>query len=101
MALRKDKKWKGKFEDSSSLSNLHEDEGLAEVREQKLEALEEALSGLNEEQRICLDLFYLKDKSYADVANLTGFEIKQVKSHIQNGKRNLKNQLSNNNEVRS
>lgn len=60
------------------------------AREQKLEDMEEALQLLHSEQQTCLRLFYLKKLSYQQVADQTGFSILQVKSHIQNGKRNLK-----------
>lgn len=48
---------------------------------------------LNEEQRKCIELIYLQDKSYQEVAIITGYSLKQVKSYTQNGKRNLKNYL--------
>jgi RNA polymerase sigma-70 factor (ECF subfamily) len=35
-------------------------------------------------------MLYLQNKTYRDVAEVTGFTMKEVKSHIQNGKRNLK-----------
>jgi RNA polymerase sigma-70 factor (ECF subfamily) len=60
------------------------------LKEQRLQRLEDAISTLNEEQKICIELFYLKDKSYREIADITGMSDKQVKSHIQNGKRNLK-----------
>jgi RNA polymerase sigma factor (sigma-70 family) len=60
--------------------------------------LEWAMEQLNEEQRICVDLFYLKEKSYEEVQEITKFTYKQVKSFIQNGKRNLKNLLSESHE---
>lgn len=60
------------------------------IREQRLQRLEEAISALGEEQRQCIELFYLKDKSYKEICDITGMNEKQVKSHIQNGKRNLK-----------
>jgi RNA polymerase sigma factor (sigma-70 family) len=70
---------------------------VAEVsQESQIGNLEQALLELKDEQRICLDLFYLKDKSYKDISALTGFSEKEVKSFIQNGKRNLKIQLANN-----
>ncbi len=56
--------------------------------------LEWAMEQLKEEQRICVDLFYLKEKSYEEVQEITKFTYKQVKSFIQNGKRNLKNLLT-------
>ena len=52
--------------------------------------LEEALEELGEEQRQCVILFYLQKKSYQQISDITGFSLMQVKSHIQNGKRNLK-----------
>jgi RNA polymerase sigma-70 factor (ECF subfamily) len=57
------------------------------------EYLEESINELNEEQRQCVILFYLKKKSYSEIAAITGFSALQVKSYIQNGKRNLKNIL--------
>lgn len=64
-----------------------------ELREIKLVQLEDALTHLKSEQRKCLELFYLQQKSYQEVSDVTGFTMKQVKSYIQNGKRNLKIQL--------
>lgn len=52
--------------------------------------LQEALQHLNPEQRICVRMFYLEKKSYQVIASETGFTYIQVKSHIQNGKRNLR-----------
>ncbi|MBO0935188.1 sigma-70 family RNA polymerase sigma factor [Fibrella sp. HMF5335] len=58
--------------------------------ERHLARLPAALNQLPEPQRVCIDLFYLQQKSYAEVADLTGFDLKQVKSYLQNGRRNLK-----------
>lgn len=63
-------------------------------REAQLRHLPEALNQLNAEQKVCLELFYLQDKSYQEVADATGYNLNQVKSYIQNGKRNLKIVLS-------
>lgn len=52
--------------------------------------MEEALQRLNPEQLQCVTLFYLEKKSYQEITEQTGHNILQVKSHIQNGKRNLK-----------
>jgi len=56
--------------------------------------LEESLLTLNEAQKTCVRLFYLEEKSYDEIEQITGFNYNQVKSHIQNGKRNLKIYLS-------
>jgi RNA polymerase sigma factor (sigma-70 family) len=52
--------------------------------------LEDAIKQLNEGQRICIELFYLQKMSYEEVSSKTGYSMLQVKSFIQNGKRNLK-----------
>ena len=62
-----------------------------EEKEIALTKLETAMLSLKEEQRVCIELFFLKEKCYNEVAEITGYEIKKVKSYIQNGKRNLAN----------
>lgn len=60
------------------------------TKELQLTHMEECMQGLNNEQRLCLELFYLQEKSYNEVAEMTRFSMNNVKSYIQNGKRNLK-----------
>ena len=55
-----------------------------------LENMKQCLPQLKENQRLCVELFYLNNKSYQDIANETGFSLNEIKSYIQNGKRNLK-----------
>lgn len=55
-----------------------------------LENMQLCLPKLKENQRLCVELFYLKNKSYQDIANETSFTLNEIKSYIQNGKRNLK-----------
>ena len=69
----------------------HDEENETEMN---LELLPEAIKSLGDNQRICIELFYLKEKSYVEVADETGFSLNEVKSFIQNGKRNLKIYLS-------
>jgi RNA polymerase sigma-70 factor (ECF subfamily) len=45
---------------------------------------------LKKEQRICIQLFYLQKKSYEEITFITHYSLKEVKSHLQNGRRNLK-----------
>lgn len=52
--------------------------------------MKECLPKLKENQRVCVELFYLKNKSYQEIANETNFSLNEIKSYIQNGKRNLK-----------
>lgn len=64
-----------------------------EEKEKQFVALEQAIDELNDEQKKCVELFYLKEKSYVEIAEMTGFSLNEVKSYIQNGKRNLKIKL--------
>lgn len=59
-------------------------------KENTLQQLEVAIQQLNDEQKKCIELFYLEEKSYQQVSEITGYSLLQVKSFIQNGKRNLK-----------
>jgi RNA polymerase sigma-70 factor (ECF subfamily) len=58
--------------------------------EKVMEHLNKAIDSLNDEQKICIELFYLRDLSYKEITDQTGLNESKVKSHIQNGKRNLK-----------
>lgn len=58
--------------------------------EEQLVRMETCLAELNEEQQRCVRLFYLEQKCYKEVAEITGYDLNKVKSHIQNGKRNLR-----------
>ena len=71
--------------------NYEEEEKINAVSDDiLLENMKECLPKLKENQRICVELFYLKNKSYQDIANETNFSLNEIKSYIQNGKRNLK-----------
>jgi RNA polymerase sigma factor (sigma-70 family) len=58
--------------------------------DQTIGFMNEALDQLSPEQRQCVTLFYLERKSYQEISDETKFTMMQVKSYIQNGKRNLK-----------
>jgi RNA polymerase sigma factor (sigma-70 family) len=58
--------------------------------EENLGKLEKCIEELVMDQQRCVRLFYLDEKCYKEVADETGFDMNQVKSYIQNGKRNLK-----------
>ncbi len=61
-----------------------------EDKENKLKLLESAINELDEEQKECIILFFMKDKCYAQISEITGYSMSNIKSYIQNGKRNLK-----------
>lgn len=77
---------------NDEITHLPEDVTLKEKieKEKLLTLLESSLPELNEAQKTCVSLFYLQKLSYNNISEQTGFSVLQVKSHIQNGKRNLK-----------
>lgn len=66
---------------------LHPEDG---NKEEHLKRLQNCMEKLAASQRESIDLFYLQEKCYKEVAEQTGFTVNEVKSFIQNGKRNLK-----------
>ena len=60
------------------------------------ERLENCIRALAEPQQRCIILFYLEEKCYKEISTSTGFDARQVKSYIQNGKRNLKSCMEQN-----
>ncbi len=74
------------FMESGDIAHLL-DEG--EENEQ-WKVLQECMKRLPEVQQTCIHRFFIKQMSYADIVDITGYQIKSIKSYIQNGKRNLK-----------
>ena len=91
MALRKSAKnptvsMEDNFVENGGFVHLDIDD----TKETQLTILEKCMETLSEEQRRSVDLFYLQEKCYKEVADITGYDMLKVKSYIQNGKRNLK-----------
>lgn len=87
MFLRKSKI---QFLHQAQIEVLSEEKTDPQPLENQLIAVEDSLNQLKTDQATCLRLFYLENKSYQEVSLLTKLDLKQVKSAIQNGKRNLK-----------
>ncbi len=66
----------------------HHDNG--KMPEEDLDQLRKCISKLKDEQKECVSMFYLEELSYREITERTRFDLKKVKSHIQNGKRNIK-----------
>lgn len=64
--------------------------GMDNQQEDQVHDLRECLQGLNEDQRRCIELFYYQEYSYQDIAGQTKLALGRVRSHIQNGRRNLR-----------
>jgi len=58
--------------------------------EEYLKVLERCMDKLPSTQKHSVNLFYLQEKCYKEIADETGYTLNDVKSYIQNGKRNLK-----------
>jgi len=97
MQLRSDKSEKEKFsewindpaifmETVTDLHPLDEDEN-SDLMDK---ALEDCIEKLKDEQRKCIRQFYFENRCYNEIAVNLGLDEKKVKSHLQNGKRNLK-----------
>ncbi len=82
----------GEFDEPVFVEN--EDWETLLYRERVLDRLSEAIEELNEGQRTCIVLFYLKGLSYKEIEQRTSFSANEIKSHIQNGRRRLRNKLS-------
>lgn len=67
-----------------------QDEQVLIENDHTMDLMDMALKELNPEQQQCVTLFYLDKKSYQEISEATGYSLLQVKSYIQNGKRNLK-----------
>lgn len=76
--------------ENAHLATEEEDKHELINNEKTYALLEEAIGELNEAQKQCVTLFYLQKKSYQQITSHTGYSLLQVKSYIQNGKRNLK-----------
>jgi RNA polymerase sigma factor (sigma-70 family) len=92
MLLRKGKKtstveFQPNFMQSEDFSHLD----TALEKEKELQKLENCIEGLQREQQEIIRLFYLQEKCYNEIVDLTGFDWNKVRSLVQNGRRNLKN----------
>ncbi len=97
MQLRAAKKMPtGSIDDFMELPDaLHQD---TEDKEKQLTTLERCMEKLPETQKQSVNLFFMKEKCYKEITELTGYTLNDVKSYIQNGKRNLKICMEKNSE---
>ena len=87
MELRKDKK-------VIEFTDVHlREKGFVENKvehEEQLQVLATCMAMLHVDQQVCLDMFYFQGFDYKTIALQTGFDLKKIKSAIQNGKRRLR-----------
>lgn len=90
MYLRKKKHVFLDITDFDPISEEEDTLSSKEILEMKLNCLDAAISELNSDQAYCIREFYLNKRSYEEIHSGSSYTMKQIKSHIQNGKRNLK-----------
>ena len=94
---------KSKIQNTTDFSESYDVEQTIEdvkSKEKSLELLENAIEDLKLEQKRCVKLFYLEEKSYQQISAELNLSLMQVKSAIQNGKRNIKLQLQKQDEFK-
>ncbi len=76
----------------ADLMHLQENMHLEDVmqKETNLIVMEHCIEQLPTEQKAAIQLFYLQEKCYKEIADTTALDINKVRSFIQNGRRNLK-----------
>jgi RNA polymerase sigma factor (sigma-70 family) len=77
------------FEENPHLNGIFE-------KEENLNQLTKCMDSLSADQKLGVQLFYLQEKSYREIAGLTNTDWNKVRSLIQNARRNLKNCMKKN-----
>jgi len=58
------------------------------------DAILEAITGLPERFRVCIDLFFFYDRSYQEIEAITGYPVNTIKSHVFRAKKILREKLA-------
>ncbi|MFO7890009.1 MAG: sigma-70 family RNA polymerase sigma factor [bacterium] len=69
------------------------------IRKEMTHKIKKIINNLKKPQKRCFCLFYIHQKSYKQISEITGFSYNQVRSHIQNGKRKFKSAMKHKNIV--
>ncbi len=67
-----------------------------DTNDEREAVLNKCMDKLPEPQKVSVRKFFFEEMSYADIVEATGYNLKSVKSYIQNGKRNLRICIENN-----
>ena len=90
MKLRSASRNKSVVIDENSMQlkeELHQD---VDEKEWQLQRMSNCIGKLATEQKLTIELFYLQQKCYKEISEITGLDWNKVRSLIQNGLRNLK-----------
>lgn len=77
-------------EEDVHLNGVLSDRTPSEEKEENFNKLEKCIESLSDEQKMMIKLFYLEGKCYNEIVEISGRDWNQVRSAIQNGRRNLK-----------
>ena len=93
MKLRRDKKNLTVAYEPGLMQSVDSRHHIIEIEEDngQMDHLRDCLQELNEQQKQCIELFYLQGHSYKEVAEMCDEKVGTVRSYIQNGRRNLRN----------
>lgn len=75
--------------DTPSVLKVAADEGIRK----DYRPLYEAIGGLSEDERVCILLFYMEDRSIAEISNITDMPTGTVKSHLARARSRLRTKL--------
>jgi RNA polymerase sigma-70 factor (ECF subfamily) len=64
------------------------------LREALRASVREAVLGLPERYRICVDLFFFYERSYQEIESITGYPVNTIKSHVFRAKKLLREKLA-------
>jgi len=70
-----------------------------ESKDKEVHQLESCIETLEEDQKACIRMFYLEKRSYQELSDVLNLSWGQVRSRIQNGRRNLKNCMNKENNI--
>ena len=65
------------------------------LRDLAKEAVLEAIKGLPEKFKLCIDMFFFYDRSYKEIEFITGYPVNTIKSHVFRAKKLLRDKLKN------
>jgi len=82
------------LDDCEELADSDEDPAAGHRRSVTRERLERLMGRLDEPQRVALDLRYMGEKSYEEIADIMGIPLGTVKTYIYRGKLSLKRMIT-------
>lgn len=82
------------LEDCEELADSDEDPAAAHVRKVTRERLERLMERLDEPQRMALNLRYMGERSYEEIADIMDIPLGTVKTYIYRGKLSLKRMMT-------